>query len=224
MNIISKINKSLAERIDSIVYTTDKKTFKVSNQLTIDWANVLPESPKNSSNETKKELKYLADITENLSVSQKNLVYLVDKEPLDLYNDILRRHGLKMPRDKFNKVWNITRPIIMNLKHKFNRPRPEQLAKFYGLNINVTETKTHQTPAYPSGHTAYCAVGAYILSDLYPEHSSEFFGKIGDAGFARCLQGVHYPSDNEAAMVITGAIWQNIRYKIFPEIKPFRVD
>jgi len=78
MNIISKINKSLAERIDSIVYTTDKKTFKVSNQLTIDWANVLPEPPKNSSKETKKELKYLADITDNLSISQKNLVYLVD--------------------------------------------------------------------------------------------------------------------------------------------------
>ena len=224
MNIISKINKSLAERIDSIVYTTDKKTFKVSNQLTIDWANVLPEPPKNSSKETKKELKYLADITENLSISQKNLVYLVDKEPLDLYNDILRRHDLKMPREIFNKVWRMTEPVIMNLKHKFNRPRPEQLAKFYGLNINVTETKTHQTPAYPSGHTAYCAMGAYILSDLYPEHSSEFFGKIGDAGFARCLQGVHYPSDNEAGMVITGAVWQNIRYKIFPEIKPFRVD
>lgn len=224
MNIISKINKSLAERIDSIVYTTDEKTFKVSNQLTIDWENVLPEPPKNSSNETKKELKYLADITENLSVSQKNLVYLVDKEPLDLYNDILRRHGLKMPRGIFNKVWRITEPVIMNLKHKFNRPRPEQLAKFYGLNINVTETKTHHTPAYPSGHTAYCAMGAYILSDMYPEHSSEFFGKIGDAGFARCLQGVHYPSDNEAAMVISGAIWQDIRYKIFPEIKPFRVD
>jgi hypothetical protein len=224
MNIISKINKSLAERIDSIVYTTDKKTFKVSNQLTIDWANVLPEPPKNSSKETKKELKYLADITENLSISQKNLVYLVDKEPLDLYNDILRRHDLKMPREIFNKVWRMTEPVIMNLKYKFNRPRPEQLAKFYGLNINVTETKTHQTPAYPSGHTAYCAMGAYILSDVYPEHSSEFFGKIGDAGFARCLQGVHYPSDNEAAMVITGAVWQNIRYKIFPEIKPFRVD
>ena len=224
MNIISKINKSLAERIDSIVYTTDKKTFKVSNQLTIDWANVLPEPPKNSSKETKKELKYLADITENLSISQKNLVYLVDKEPLDLYNDILRRHDLKMPREIFNKVWRMTEPVIMNLNYKFNRPRPEQLAKFYGLNINVTETKTHQTPAYPSGHTAYCAMGAYILSDVYPEHSSEFFGKIGDAGFARCLQGVHYPSDNEAAMVITGAVWQNIRYKIFPEIKPFRVD
>ena len=224
MNIISKINKSLAERIDSIVYTTDKKTFKVSNQLTIDWANVLPEPPKNSSKETKKELKYLADITENLSISQKNLVYLVDKEPLDLYNDILRRHDLKMPREIFNKVWRMTEPVIMNLKYKFNRPRPEQLAKFYGLNINVTETKTHQTPAYPSGHTAYCAMGAYILSDVYPEYSSEFFGKIGDAGFARCLQGVHYPSDNEAAMVISGAVWQNIRYKIFPEIKPFRVD
>ena len=224
MNILSKLDKSLAQRIDSVVYSDKKKTLKVSKQITIDWEGVLPAPPKNTSKETKKEIEYLASLTENLSKSQKNLVYLVDKEPLDLYNDVLRRHDLKMPREIFDKVWRITSPIIMNLKYKFNRPRPEQLAKFFGRKVNVIETKTHQTPAYPSGHTAYCAMGAYILSDLYPEHSSEFFGRIGDAGHARCLQGVHYPSDNEAAMVISGAIWQNIRYKIFPEIKPFRVD
>ena len=222
MNIISKINKSLAERIDTVVYTDNPQTWKVSKSITIDWKNILPEPPKNNSQETKKELGYLAEITDNLSISDKNLVSLVDNEPLDLYNDILRRHGLKMPRDEFKKVWDISLPIIMNLKHQFNRPRPEQLAKFYGLTINVTETKTHQTPAYPSGHTAYAAMGAYLLSDMYPEHSGEFFSKVGDAGYARCLQGVHYPSDNEASMVITGAIWQDIRYKMFPELKPYR--
>ena len=224
MSLISELNKSVSARLDSLRYTEETKTWKVSKTLTINWQEVLPEPPKNNSEETKKELKYLADLTKNLSSKQKNLVYLVDKEPLDVYNETLRRHKLKMPRDIFNKVWKITYPVIMNLKYKYNRPRPEQLAKFYGLNINVLQTKTHQTPAYPSGHTSYCAMGAYILSDLYPEYSSEFFGKISDAGFARCLQGVHYPSDNEASMVITGAVWQNIRYKIFPKIKPFRVD
>jgi len=223
MNIISKINKSLAERIDTVVYTDNPQTWKVSKSITIDWKNILPEPPKNNSQETKKELGYLAEITDNLSISDKNLVSLVDNEPLDLYNDILRRHGLKMPRDEFKKVWDISLPIIMNLKHQFNRPRPEQLAKFYGLTINVIETKTHQTPAYPSGHTAYAAMGAYLLSDMYPEHSGEFFSKVGDAGHARCLQGVHYPSDNEASMVITGAIWQDIRYKMFPELKPYKI-
>ena len=137
MSFISKINKSLAERIDSVTYTDDTKSWNVSKQITIDWASILPEPPKNSSEETKKELKYLAELTENLSVSQKNLVYLVDNEPLDLYNDILRRHNLKMPREEFKRVWKLTYPIIMNLKHKFNRPRPEQLAKYYGLRIAV---------------------------------------------------------------------------------------
>ena len=222
MNFISKINKSLADRIDSVVYTEDVKSWKVSKQITIDWESILPEPPKNSSEETKKELRYLADITANLTIDQKNLVYLVDEEPLDLYNDILRRHRLKMPKKEFDKVWKIATPIIMNLKHKFNRPRPEQLAKYYGLDIKVLETKTHQTPAYPSGHTAYTAMGAYLLADMYPEHSGEFFSKVGDAGYARCLQGVHYPSDNEASMVITGAIWQDIRYKLFPNLEPFR--
>jgi len=223
MNIISKLNKSIAERIDTVVYTDTSKSWKVSKSITIDWKSVLPSPPKNNSEETKKELDYLAKLTDSLSIADKNLVSLVDNEPLDLYNDILRRHGLKMPRDKFKKVWNISLPIIMNLKYQFNRPRPEQLAKFYGLTINVIETKTHQTPAYPSGHTAYAAMGAYLLSDMYPEHSGEFFSRVGDAGHARCLQGVHYPSDNEASMVITGAIWQDIRYKMFPELKPYKI-
>jgi hypothetical protein len=218
MNIISKVDKSLVDRINSEVYTDDKKTFKVSDKITIDWKGVLPEPPINTSEETIKELEYLAKLTKNVSAAQKNLIYLVDNEPLDLYNDILRQHNLEMPKKDFNRLWRMTKPVIMNLKYKFNRPRPEQLAKYYGLKINVLETKTHHTPAYPSGHTSYAAMGAYLLAEKYPKYSSSFFKRIGDAGLARCLQGVHYPSDNEAAMVISGAIWQDVRYKLFPNL------
>ncbi len=219
---IVDLDKAFSENINSVKYTDSKKSWKVSNGITIDWKNVLPKPPENNSEETRKELQYLQSITKSLSTADENLIYLVDKEPLDLYNGILKEYNLQMPKTAFDKVWNITRPIIMNLKHQYNRPRPEQLAERLGFKVNVVKTKTHHTPAYPSGHTAYAAMGAYLLADMYPELSSDFFRKIGEAGLARCLQGVHYPSDNEASMVISGAIWQDIRYKLFPDLEPYR--
>ena len=219
---ISALDKAFSENINSVKYTDSKKSWKVSDRITIDWRNVLPDPPANNSKETAKELEYLQAITKNLTIRDKNLIELVDKEPLDLYNPILRRYDLKMPKSDFDKMWNLTYAVIMNLKHQYNRPRPEQLAERLGFKVNVTKTKTHQTPSYPSGHTTYTAMGAYLLADMYPELSSDFFRKIGDTGLARCLQGVHYPSDNEAAMVISGAIWQDIRYKLFPDLEPYR--
>jgi len=222
MDIISEFNKSLSSTIDSVVYTKSIKTWEVSDLITIDWENVLPKPPKNTSEETKKELEYLQSITSNLSYEDRGLVKLVDKEPLDLYKPIFTKMGQPIPKKDFEKIWKIADPIIMNLKHKFNRPRPKQLGDLLDYRINVIETETHHTPAYPSGHTVYAALGAYLFSDMYPQHSSHFFEMIGLAGLARCLQGVHYPSDNEASMVISGAIWQDIRYNLFPNLRPYR--
>jgi len=219
---ISEINKSVSNTLDSIKYTDKPKTWKVSNQITIDWEGVLPEPPSNTSEETKKELAYLQVLTNNLNSQSKNLIHLVDKEPLDLYKPIFSKIGQPIPVKDFKKAYNIIDPIILNLKHKFNRPRPKQLGDVMDFNINVTKTKTHQTPAYPSGHTAYAAIASYLFADMYPQYSSEFFKMINLAGFARCLQGVHYPSDNEASMVIGAAIWQDVRYKLFPNLQLHR--
>jgi len=222
MSFISEINKSIAQRVDSIVYTKKPKTWKVSNSITIDWEGVLPAPPKNTSEETKKELKYLEIITNNLSYEDRYLIETVDKEPLDLYKPIFEKIGQPIPKEDFDKAYKIIEPVTLNLKHKFNRPRPKQLADLLNYKIKVTETDTHQTPAYPSGHTVYTAIASYLFADMYPQYSSEFFQIIGIASNARCLQGVHYPSDNEASMVITGAVWQDIRYKLFPELQPYR--
>ena len=92
------------------------------------------------------------------------------------------------------------------------------MAEAYGITIKVVETGTHHTPAYPSGHTAWAAMMGYILADMYPEHSAEIFDKIDLAGVARVLQGVHFPSDNDASMVITGALWQDIKHDILGDI------
>jgi len=220
----NQIIKQFSNKIDKIAYTDDIKVLEVSEDITIGWKNVLPEPPLNSSERTRKELKYLANLTKTLTPQQRRLVELVDNESLDLFRPIIQKYNLDFNQSDFNKLYNITRPVIMNLKYQYNRPRPEQLAPIYGMDVNVIETKTHHTPAYPSGHTAYAAFAAYLLADLHPKFSSDFFRQVGIVGYARCLQGVHYPSDNEASMVIAGALWEDLRYKLFPNLYSFEKE
>lgn len=214
-----QIFQQYSKEIDKIKYTDDIKQYPVSEDITIGWERSLPKPPENSSSVTFNELKYLERITKNLNSTEINLVKLVDKEPLDLFTPILRKNGLEPLKKKdWKKLWNTSRPPMMNLKYKFNRPRPDQLGQIYGIKINVTQTKTHHTPAYPSGHTYYTAMAAHLLSARYPRLSGEFFHQVGVAGLARCLQGVHYPSDNDAAMALSGVIWEDLRLKLFPEL------
>lgn len=220
MDYITEVSKTVSSKINEIKYSEDKISFPVSN-LTIDWENVLPDPPLNNSDTTKKELEYLSKLTKSRTEKDVALIMQVDKEPNVLYIDTLKKFGLSFPVDEFNRAWNIIHPVIMNLKYYHNRPRPLQLAQIYGINIKTLETDSAQTPSYPSGHSAYAATSAYLLAAKHPEYSGEFFDKVGIVSKCRMMQGVHYPSDTEASMVITGAIWEDIRYKLFPQYKQF---
>jgi acid phosphatase (class A) len=221
MDYINEASNKISRDVKAIKYTDDKQVFKVSSQVTIDWENVLGDFPENNSNTTIKELQYLSGLTKSRTPRDVELIKQVDEEPNLLYIDVLKRLGLKFPVDEFNKAWDIIYPVIMNLKYYFNRPRPYQLADYYNIDISYIATDSINTPSYPSGHSAYAATSAYLLAAKYPEHSGEFFDKVGIVSKCRMMQGVHYPSDTEASMVITGAIWENIRYKLFPEYKQF---
>lgn len=218
---ILQADESMLRNIDRLGYREEKppEDTEFSDLVSIKPDGVLPEPPKNTSDVTKSELKLVSELTQSLTAAEKTLVMLVDKDPNLLFVELLGVDILPLPIEKFNKSWNILEPIIISLKNKFNRPRPKQLVeafpRFYDdLSINVIESKTHHTPAYPSGHTAYATLMASILSDIYPEQSSKFYEIANLAGHARVLQGVHYPSDNDTAMVITSAIWQDIKHKI----------
>jgi acid phosphatase (class A) len=221
MTYIIGADKAVKEQLRSIKYTDNPKTWEVSDKITIAWDDILPDPPSNDSDITKKELIYLSELTKNRSNSQVELIKLVDKEPNDLHHKTLKKLNLEFPEKIFDRSWNILKNVIKNLKHKHNRPRPYQISDKYGIEINLLDSKTAQTPAYPSGHTAYAALSAYILAAKYPAHSEHFFDKVSTAGMARMLMGVHYPSDNEASMIIAGAVWEDIRYKLFPELPNF---
>ena len=212
----SEIVRQFSEKVDSVTYIDKKDSMEVDDAATLDWSNIVPEPPRNASLTTRKELEYLSELTANTSTEEKRLVTIADKEALDLFSPIANRFGIEIPSKLIKNLFaKIFWPITYNLKFKFNRPRPEQLAPFYGININVIKTTTHQTPAYPSGHTTYGFTIAHVLSDMYPLHRDEFFSQAKLVALARCLQGVHYPSDNEASMMLVKAVWENVKNNTF---------
>ena len=64
--------------------------------VTIDWKNILPDPPDNTSDITKKELEYLEKITNNLSRKEVDLVMKVDANLVNLFLPILRRSRFRV--------------------------------------------------------------------------------------------------------------------------------
>ena len=213
---IAQINKTVLSAIDSMVFSEDVEPDRnVAKIVSIDWKNVLSGQKPNSSDTTLEELQYLEKITKSRTKAEEEMVMIVDDNVTDLFMPYLKKHDLKLPKKLIDTLWdNIFYPATMNLKWQYNRPRPYQLGPKRGIDINHIETDTHDSPAYPSGHTAYGVMLASILSDLYPDHSSELYELANKVGKARELQGVHYPSDNNAAMVVIGAMWEDIKYDV----------
>lgn len=228
MNLIDNVSAILTHNkdLDEIVYLPNK----MSNQedltiLDIDWKNIIPPPPKNSSDKTAKEIKIIYDATKSRTFREVDFVSVVDKNPNTLFIDYLEKKKLTFPIYTFNEYWNILEHYIYALKFHYNRARPEQIAPYYNVKIDVLYTDSHHTPAYPSGHTMYAALSAHILSDMYPEHKKNFFELAKYCGLARILQGVHYPSDNQAAMKATKILYQAIKRRFEnEESKNFPLD
>jgi len=220
MRNILDLDNSIVESIDNIKYSTDKdfeywkkNPYPIITGLDIDWKNLIANPPPNRSEQTKAELRKVKLMSSNLTGEEVKLVHEVDKDPGLIFVPFLVDRDLPYPKQEIEAYWSVIYPIVMNLKWFYNRPRPYQLGPKYGMEIKYISTKTHKTPAYPSGHTSYGNLVALILSEKYPEYSKSFQAFALQVGEARVLQGVHYPSDNDAAVKLTNNIWRDIKYK-----------
>ena len=219
--LISKIQKHIVDHsnIDNIKYN------KYFNYLESPYASIefpelgdiklfeiVPQPKANSSATTKSELQEVVRASSNRTEKEIKHVLEVDKDPLLVFDPFLHKHDLKLDRPLFATMYyNCLLAIVDHLKYFYNRARPFQIAPHLGYVISVIQTSTHQTPSYPSGHLTEGALIAEILSDIYPEHKTAFYEAAGLVGKARVLQGVHYPSDNEASMILARVGWENIK-------------
>jgi acid phosphatase (class A) len=198
----------------------DERMVKLIEQkpklVTIDYLNLLPNPPANNSPEIKRELMQLKKKREQLqkNKSLQNFIKIIDVDADFPMKKIAEKYGLEYPQKLADKLWrDVLSPIQMQLKWKFNRPRPYQLAKKLGIDLDHIETKTHHTPSYPSGHAVHGYFTAFLLSDLYPKHEDEWMQAGKEVAMARMYQGVHFQSDTDAAFYIAKKIWNDIKDK-----------
>lgn len=197
--------------IDNIKYTTKTvEDQKVSKLIDFDYKSILDNPPINSSGSTLKELIYISKITNNRNDTDIEFVHKIDKNAASLVVDFCKNKKITFPQKKFDNLYDIFKPLILNTKYYFNRARPYQLAKLYGLTIDVIETDTHQTPSYPSGHTVYARLAGNLVSSSHPEFKYELDQIVNKSAYARVLQGVHYPSDNTASIIFTDFIFHKL--------------
>jgi hypothetical protein len=164
----------------------------------------------NSSTETKEEIDEIINSTKDLPDYVIETILLIDKDPLIIYKSLLKSKSLEFPQEEFDRLYNILWDIIKDTKIYFNRPRPNQISEFYDIDIPVISTGTHHTPSYPSGHVDYATLAEILLSNLYPDLSTNFKEITDKVKLARIKQGVHFNSDNVAAY--------NFVYSIFDQL------
>jgi len=187
----------------------------VPDIVDFDWKTVLDSPPSNDNKVTVKELEFISGVTQNLSEQQRKMILLIDQDTDALFKKLLLKYNIdKYPQQIIKEMYNVIRPIILNIKSYWNRPRPYQLASLYGINIKYINTDTHHTAAYPSGHTAYANLVANILYKTYPQiNKTELFDIVTTVAENRVLQGVHYPTDNAASILLGEYLFHKLQQK-----------
>jgi len=212
--LLSEINSLVKDQsvdIDSVVYTNKPKTYQLPTLIGFDWKQVLAPPPLNSSQQTREELIYVSELTRNRTSSDLELIAIVDKDPAILVKQICNQYNISFPTKTFDHLYDNTKNLIYIIKQYYNRPRPKQLADFYHLKMDTIDSDTAQTASYPSGHTVYAKLAALLIESLHPELALSLHKTVVNVAYARCCQGVHFPSDNQASIILADTIHQHLK-------------
>jgi len=103
------------------------------------------------------------------------------------------------------------RIMEFTVKYHIIRPRP------YHLSSSLNPMTEMATPSFASGHTLWAYIQAFVWSELVPERRKEFLDLAYKVGESREIMGIHYPSDEESARVLShkmlSAMFDNTHFK-----------
>jgi hypothetical protein len=217
MNILSQINHNKKSiDINKLSYNDHITEYPIANIVNdLDWKNIIDPPSPNSSKKTYKEMIDVYSRTKQRSKEQIDIIQKIDFNPNYFLSDLIERLDLTFPIDILKEMYSVSKPILINIKNLFNRPRPYQLGSLYDLDFNIIVTSTHHTPSYPSGHTFYTALAANIIADKYPQLKNELDRIVEITANARINQGVHYKSDNDASIVLAKFLYNYLNNKIY---------
>lgn len=205
-------------KISKLTYTDeirekDKKRIEYSKtkgllkDFNYDRFKVIP-FPKNASMQTYEELNWLQDLPEDKEFVKKH----DDYEPV--FQEICKEYNVEYPKELVNDLIEASAGIILDLKYHYNRPRPKQLAKEYGMNIGGIELESMNTPSYPSGHSTQGTLIAKILQTKLPINTDAFLQAGKRISYSRNIARAHFPSDSRMGEDLGTAMYSYLRERI----------
>ena len=183
----------------------EKHQSRIDQPITLfeDISISLQPFPENSSKKTLEEVKYLSNIEEDREFVKEH-----DKVS-KVFGKLHEELGLEFNKDEAKKYNRESAKHIMELKYKYQRPRPHQIADFYGINLNGVDLDSMRTPSYPSGHATQGYLLGMIYSERYPQYRKEFMKLGEDVAESRIIGKAHFPSDKKAGIELAEKLFEN---------------
>ena len=184
---------------------SEKHQDKIDRPITLfeDISISLQPFPENTSKKTLEEVKYLSEIEEDVDYVREN-----DKVK-ESFGKLHEELELEYNEDEAGKYLKESSKYIMELKYKFQRPRPHQIADFYGIDLNGVDLDSMKTPSYPSGHATQGYLLGMIYSERYPQYNEEFIRLAEDIAESRIIGKAHFPSDKKAGIELAEKLFEN---------------
>tara|TARA_R100000008_G_scaffold2082_2_gene1735 strand:- start:506 stop:1126 length:621 start_codon:yes stop_codon:yes gene_type:complete len=160
--------------------------------------------PENTSKQTLEELKYLEGL-------ESDSDFVKEHDDVDKVFRILHKElELEYNREEVKGLLKQSVKYIFELKYKYQRPRPYQIAEFYGISLNSVDLNSMKTPSYPSGHATQGYLLGSFYSKRYPEHREEFMQTAEDIAYSRIVGKAHYPSDKQFGKELAEKLFSNL--------------
>ena len=188
-----------------------QKTMGMETELIADEMRIPTKPfPENSSKETRDELQWLCDY--NGGVVDETFVK--DGDDVEkVFENYCKDNDLEYNKEYYKQIIKESGKTILSLKYYYNRPRPKQLADYYGMEeFQDVELSSMKTPSYPSGHSTQGHLIAELLGRKYPKHYNGLKECADFISKSRLMARAHYPSDcifgEEVAQHILGKVIQ----------------
>lgn len=116
-------------------------------------------------------------------------------KPFMLFKKYVEDHDLDYDINSLDTINDDLAALVLNLKYKYNRPRPKKYMKTRDISFPYDDIKNSGTPSYPSGHSAHAFFNAIMISKEHPEHEMRLRSLAEMIGQSRIDMAVHFPSD-----------------------------
>lgn len=138
----------------------------------------------------------------------KSLINQIDSNPLAIIGGHVVELGIEFKEDYFNKIASKLSAFILALKKFYNRPRPSQFSFYCEQKINPFNSKTLNSPSYPSGYVLQSYFICKVISFHNPDKEKEIMEIADIISMSRNVMGVNYKSDCLFAQYIVDELVQ----------------